>query len=361
MGETVSALWGSVIMNSTELPSVSAIVPVFNKAPYIVEAIRSLQDQNYPNLEVVLVDDGSTDESYAVVQQLPQLFPLLKIKGYQQRNGGASDARNAAIARSTGQYIVNMDADDIMTPGFLAEAVSVVVQSGADVVYSDLELFGDRTGEWIPHPFDPYYIRYDNCVPSLALFPRALWEKVGGYNVALPFSEDWNFFVALTRYTHKFHKIPRKAFRYRQTETGLYHNFIRDAWEWGSPLLMCAQDDLYAVDEVLQGCEKLKGMPERWTVKIDRFRAIHTNNWLPSFWIGLVAERRGELQRALEMFQRSVEISSLQAWLPLYTLGKLVQEVDKRALLEIFHRVRILRPDMARVVNPIIESMTKST
>lgn len=346
-------------MSTTSLPKISAIVPVFNKAPYLIEAIRSLQDQNYPTLEVVVVDDGSTDESYSVMQQLPQIFPMLHFCLHKQRNGGASDARNTAIAMASGSHIVNMDADDIMTPGFLHEAVAAVTQGGADVVYSDLELFGDRTGEWIPHPFDPYYIRYDNCVPSLALFTKQLWQKVGGYNTALPFSEDWNFFVALTRYTHKFHKVPRKAFRYRQTSTGLYHNFIRDAWEWGTPLLMCAQDDLYIVDEVLQGCEKLKGMPDRWIGKIGTFCEIHPTNWLPPFWMGLVVEKCGDLQRALELYQRAVSTSSLQSWLPLFMLGRLVQETDHRASMEIFHRVRTLRADMGRIVNPLIEMMSK--
>lgn len=341
---------------STQLPLVSAIMPVFNKGLYLIEAVESLAKQNYQNLEVVIVDDGSTDNSWSVIQTVKERFPLLSVSMFQKKNGGASDARNYAIERCKGEFIVNMDADDIMTEGFLHEAVELVTKHGKEIVYSDLELFGDRAGEWVPNPFDPYYIRYDNCVPSLALFRKELWSKVGGYNIALPFSEDWNFFVAISKHTSNFYKIPRKAFRYRQTGTGLYNTFIREAWEWGSGLIMCAQDSLFAVDEVLASCQKLGGMPERWRAKFQQFQGQHPAIWLPSFFCALVSQSRGEMQQAVELYQQACAKSNLKEWLPLYYFGEATKQHDAGLALEAFHRVRTLRPDMGpRLYNQILQ------
>jgi len=338
-------------------PIISAIVPVFNKGTYLVDAIESLRQQKYANMEVIVVDDGSTDDSPQVISGLPAQFPELNIATFRKTNGGASDARNFAVKHARGLFMVNMDADDIMVPGFLHEALTIISSDGADVVYSDLELFGDRTGEWIPNPYDPYFIRYDNCVPALAVYRRELWEKVGGYNVSMPFNEDWNFFVAMTRFNARFRKVPRKAFRYRQTGTGLYHSFIREAWEWGVCMLMCAQDDLYGIDEVLASCQKLQGMPERWILKFKNQLALHPTEWLPSLWLGFVAEGKGDVAEALRLFQQACSVSRFTAWLPLYKLGMLAEQFDINTSIQAFHQVRILRPEMGRIINARIEEL----
>ncbi len=342
-------------------PIISAIVPVFNKGKYLVEAIESLRQQRYPNMEVIVVDDGSTDDSPQVISGLSAQFPELNITTYRKSNGGASDARNFAVKKARGLFMVNMDADDIMVPGFLHEALSLISSDGADVVYSDLELFGDRTGEWIPNPFDPYFIRYDNCVPALAVYRRELWEKVGGYNVSMPFNEDWNFFVAMTRFNARFRKVPRKAFRYRQTGTGLYHSFIREAWEWGVCMLMCAQDDLYVVDEVLASCQKLLKMPERWAKRFDQHQKLHPEQWLAKFWFGLSCEGEGRMPEALHWYQQAWTASGFTAWLPLYVLAKGVERVEPLFAAQAFHKVRTLRPEMGRLVNVRVEALAQLT
>jgi len=332
-------------------------VPVFNKGVYLEETLASLEAQNYPQLEVIIVNDGSTDDSAAVVDRMPQRFPALTIRCYHKPNGGASDARNFAIERARGLFIANMDADDIMRPGFLIQAMEAVSKLGVDVVYSDLELFGDRTGEWIPAPFDPYFIRHDNCVSALALYRRELWEKSGGYNVCLPFNEDWNFFVGLAALGAKFHKIPAKLFAYRQTGTGLYHNFIREAWEWGSPMIMTTRPELFGVDEVLSACKKLSEMPERWAAKFERQHATHPSQWLLKLWLGLFQEGKGNTAGAISYYQDAANACGLSAWLPLYKLGQLAEPIEPNATIQLYHRVRTQRPDMARYVNPVIERL----
>jgi hypothetical protein len=344
---------------TSSAPLISAIVPVYNKGRYLEEALASLEQQRYPHIEVVLVNDGSTDDSSSVVDQMPARFPSLNIRCYHKANGGASDARNYAVERARGTFIVSMDADDLMRPGFLELAMQAVSNEGADVVYSDLELFGERQGEWIPHPFDPYMIRYDNCVAALSLYKRELWEKVGGYNVSLPFYEDWNFAIALAALGATFHKLNGKFFAYRQTELGLYHSFIRDAWEWGMPMVATAQDHLYSVDDVLHSCMKLRQMPERWAVKFERQAMIHPTGWLLKLWLGLFKEGQGDNGGALALYQEASNLSGISAWIPLYQLARLAESLDPNAALQLFHRVRTLRPDMSRHVNQVIDRLLK--
>ena len=81
-------------------PLVSAIVPVYNKGQYLADAIASLDAQNVSDMEILLVNDGSTDDSGLIVDQIPKLFPHLTIQCFHKPNGGASDARNFAVARA---------------------------------------------------------------------------------------------------------------------------------------------------------------------------------------------------------------------------------------------------------------------
>ena len=108
---------------STKLPLVSVVIPVFNAADYIVEAIKSVLIQSYPAIEIIVVDDGSTDDSAKKIRRYQQQDSRIQL--IQQRNKGVASARNAAIAIARGEYIAPLDADDI----WLREKISLQVNA----------------------------------------------------------------------------------------------------------------------------------------------------------------------------------------------------------------------------------------
>lgn len=96
------------------LPRVSVIVPLYNQGRYLSECVRSLQQQTMPDWEAIIVDDGSTDDSWAIAKQLSAAEPRLRI--FSKPNGGLASARNYGLDRATGQFIQLLDADDALLP-----------------------------------------------------------------------------------------------------------------------------------------------------------------------------------------------------------------------------------------------------
>ena len=95
--------------------TVSIIIPVYNSEPYLSRCLDSVLAQTYPKIEVLLIDDGSTDNSYAICQQYAQRDSRMKV--IHQQNQGAAAARNTGLDNATGEYIMFCDSDDILSEG----------------------------------------------------------------------------------------------------------------------------------------------------------------------------------------------------------------------------------------------------
>lgn len=102
---------------TTDTPLVSVVAPCFNAEKYLEEALRSIYAQDYPNFEVIIVDDGSTDASYAMLEQLQASYGF---QLYRQRNQGVSAALNLGLQHARGDYVATPDLDDIMLPHSLS-------------------------------------------------------------------------------------------------------------------------------------------------------------------------------------------------------------------------------------------------
>lgn len=123
-------------------PLVSVIVPVYNVEAYLRECIDSVTDQTYKNLEILIVDDGSTDNSPVLCEEL--LKSDTRIKVFHKKNGGLSDARNYALDRCHGEYITFIDSDDIVDKRLIEICLSKVNSSRSDMVSVNLQQFEVR-------------------------------------------------------------------------------------------------------------------------------------------------------------------------------------------------------------------------
>jgi glycosyltransferase involved in cell wall biosynthesis len=338
-------------VSATEV--VTAIVPTYNKAKFLRESVQSVLAQTYAPIQIVIVDDGSTDESVAVAQTLVAENPG-KIRLLQKPNGGISDARNFAIAQVSTKYILCLDGDDLALPTFVQKGMDAIQSQGANLVCCDVELFGAETSSWEPQTYDRFGIRYNNNIPTLVLFDRRLWVETGGYKRALPFNEDWEFFVNASRYNLQVRKLPEKLFRYRVTHEGLAQNYIKDSWPRSVSLMVTSNNDLYPVEQVLWAHERLSEMPQNWIDRLQKQSDLHPNEWLLHFWIGLATESK-DPQRALDLFSKANSLSGEDNWQPLFRIARLIENMQPQQAVQLYHAVRVCRPDMERLVREKLE------
>lgn len=130
-------------------PLISIIVPTYNVEKYIRTCIESILAQTYRNVEVIIVNDGSTDQSLAVISDL--ICSHHNVKVINQKNQGLSVARNTGIDVATGKYITFVDADDKIMPGFVSSLYQIADKTGADIVRGSFRDFnGNIPKNWVP-------------------------------------------------------------------------------------------------------------------------------------------------------------------------------------------------------------------
>ncbi len=123
---------------------ISVIVPVYNVAAYLPACLDSILSQSYPALEILLIDDGSTDESGRICDEYAARDSRIRV--IHQKNGGAAAAKNAGLRSATGTYLAFADSDDLVEPGAYEKLVSALEATGADIVKGAHELlFTDGT------------------------------------------------------------------------------------------------------------------------------------------------------------------------------------------------------------------------
>lgn len=206
------------------VPLFSIYIPAFNVESYIQECIESVLAQSYQDYEVVIVNDGSTDGTALVLEKYKNDS---RVKIITKANGGIGSASNAGIRASKGEYIVQLDSDDTLSPNALEELV-VFFKGNPTVqcVYTKHKLInadGKTIGDgWSP----PYFDRYENLigmsVPHLRSFRRALYYKTSGFNEVYKNAIDYDFFLKLSEHTEiKFLDKFLYNYRVHPTQTSI--------------------------------------------------------------------------------------------------------------------------------------------
>lgn len=121
-------------MSQNNTPLVSVIVPCYNVDTYVEQCLLSIINQTYSNIEILAVDDGSPDETPAILDRLAAKYPPLKV--IHQKNAGVSTARNTGLQQATGEYVMFVDGDDFLAPDAVAYFMDLVRQTGAEFCLS---------------------------------------------------------------------------------------------------------------------------------------------------------------------------------------------------------------------------------
>jgi len=179
---------------------VSVIIPCFRQAHLLGEAIESVLAQSYPHYEIVVVDDGSPDDTIHVVKRYPSVRYL------RQKNKGLPAARNSGIQTSTGKYLVFLDSDDRLLPNHLqANLKAFEEHPDTGFVCGDYRWFGAE-GTWHVHDCRPSPDHYATLLrrnfigpPHVVMFKRQIIQKVGGFLEDLVSSEDQELYLRIAR------------------------------------------------------------------------------------------------------------------------------------------------------------------
>ncbi len=271
---------------------VSVIIPAYNYAQYLPDAIRSCLAQTYQPVEIIVVDDGSTDSTRDVAHSFPT------VKYIYQENRGVSAARNIGLRHAQGEYIQFLDADDTISPTKIEQCLQVFKSHpDSGLVYTDYVIFDSD----LRRPARKQHSRWampegTNTLPALIrhnpyfqthcpLIPRRSLEAIGGFNENLRAAEDWYMWVRLAGIGLHFRYIDAPLAQYRWTPNSM----SRD-------LLLIAYGKLMAV-------KALKEVPEvANAVNLDETLALNHLNLAMRLWqFRSRAEARQNIRLAIQL------------------------------------------------------------
>lgn len=220
-------------MRVTTLPLVSVVIPAYNAARFIGRTLHSAVGQTYPNMEIIVVDDGSTDATPQIVQSFCERDRRVVL--VRKQNGGVASARNLGIQKSSGELIAPLDSDDVWYPEKLTEQVTLMQTCDENVglVYCWSKIIDeeDRPIVDITHSFEGNvvaHLMFSNFLGngSCALIRRSCFDTVGLYNGATTPCEEWDMYLRIAE-RFEYRLVPKILVGYREVLTSLSANFRR--------------------------------------------------------------------------------------------------------------------------------------
>lgn len=234
-------------------PKVTVIIPCYNHSKYVGRAIESVQQQDYDDVALSIVDDASIDDSFNVIKNLfssvevdcanenkekivkgkIDKFPASLI-GFTQNQKQAA-ARNRAIQEYwDSDFFLTLDADDILFPNKISKSVEVALEhpDRIGLVYSDAIIHNEDNDTYIHEfrrPYDRKILEQENIISNVSLISKKALEKVGLYDIGIDGVEDFSLWIRITEHFTAVH-IPEPLHTY--TVTGQNHTFTMSEEEW---------------------------------------------------------------------------------------------------------------------------------
>jgi glycosyltransferase involved in cell wall biosynthesis len=210
--------------------SVSVIIPTYNYGRFLTEAISSALEQTHPPLEIIVIDDGSTDDTADVAERFSAQVTYIR-----QENAGVSAARNRGVAESSGELIAFLDADDIWEPTKLEKQVAKFCTDAAvGLVHCEMRIFDSGTGETVGMDLGGveegaaeslllWEYPTVNVSGSVIVVDRRAFEEVKGFDTKIKCGEDWDFCYRVAR-KFKVGFVPEPLVNYRSHGAAAHRN-----------------------------------------------------------------------------------------------------------------------------------------
>ena len=262
------------ILNTSGMEKkVSVIIPCYNQGKYVAEAINSALNQTYKNIEIVIVNDGSTDDSSEVIKPFAEKYKNILFFDNKE-NKGVIYARNMAIDACRGVYILPLDADDTIEPTYIEKAVKILDENPKiGIVYCKARKFGTKNKYWALPEFDRSQILYSNCIFVSALFRKSEFIKVGRYKDYMQYGcEDHDLWISFIEQGFDAYRIDEVLFNYRQygeeSRTKLSSDYSNEIWRQ----IVKNHMDLYFQDENF--AEKMHANVKKLKAKHKKYKKL---------------------------------------------------------------------------------------
>jgi glycosyltransferase involved in cell wall biosynthesis len=203
---------------------VTIIITTYNKADYLKESIDSALNQKYNEFDILIIDDGSTDDSKKIIE-IYRNEPRVEI--YYQENQGVIKTRNKAINLAKGAYILQLDGDDKIGENFLSLTVPILEnQKEVGIVFCKTELFGEKSGVWERGAYNVTNQLTANLIVITALFRKIDFNKTAKYRSEFQKGlEDWDVWLSILELGLKAKEVPEIEFFYRVLNQGRNHSY----------------------------------------------------------------------------------------------------------------------------------------
>lgn len=201
------------------MKKISVIIPCYNQSKYLLEAIKSVVESTYKNIEIIVINDGSTDKSPQEIHNM--LKTLENVILISQENQGVCVARNNGISACSGDYILPLDADDKIADTYIEQAIAMLEQNpDIGVVYSEAEFFGTgQNKKWNLKPATLSNMLIQNRIFSSGIYRKSKFIEIDGYKKEMELGcEDWDFWLSIIETGAKVYQIPEVLFYYRKQQ-----------------------------------------------------------------------------------------------------------------------------------------------
>lgn len=303
----------------SEWPKISLCLTTYNRPAFLRQALESIRALTYPALEVVLVDDGSTQPDAIAI--LDEIAPEFALRGWQivrQPNRYLGAARNTGARHATSDYLLFMDDDNYAEPTEVGTLVRAMLGSGADIVCCGMNYFSGQTapdrkappkGRWLPTGGSASAGAFANCFGDAnALVRRSCFEAVGGFTEDYGVThEDWEFHARAVLKGFRLEVVPEFLFWYRANEGSMirtlapYPNYARSL----RPYLDAVPPALHGLVRYAQGASRSPGPAGNsagWTHYIQL-----TVQWRSKLEAGLALEEAGQLPAAAKLMLAGIK------------------------------------------------------
>jgi len=277
-------------------PIVSVVIPIFNGAPFVAKAVESILAQGITGVEIIVVDDGSTDGTQAV---LAELTTRAGIRWFQQDHGGPAQSRNRGIREASGEFIALLDCDDVWLPGKLEAQLAIMrARPAVGVVHTDYEVVNDEgrveeraRARHSQEPLVRAFAGGHTALPSTLLMRRSVLDQVGALDPELYGSEDSDLTIRLHAVT-EFECVDRVLVRKLQRGHG-YRDMAFDEMTHRKRILASRRRFLERLDQ-------------RPALTSEQRTALN-REWANFFLLsGLVAERCAQPAEARQQYIQAI-------------------------------------------------------
>ncbi len=210
--------------------NISIIIPAYNQAEYLEDCLSSAYNQTVPAHEIIVINDGSTDNTQEIAERyMFRQFPLIEspVRVINQVNKGLASARNTGIMNATGDYILPLDADDMLEENAVEKILMAIGQTNADIIAPSFTEFGKSNRQVILEMPTMELMKVGNRLGYCSAVRRSVLAEVGGYNPKMKWGyEDYDLWFDLFKRNKTLCIVQDPLWRYRVKENSMIHTAI---------------------------------------------------------------------------------------------------------------------------------------